>query len=182
MKAGFCFVLRTCLQTLKVGQRDVGAVGGASAVGLAVDVVHVHFEVVGPGELLVAELALGQRAVGVVGHLVPDQHLLQAEGQVAHLEDTQRHGSPGTEKPTGRSSSPGYRASGRSCCEDGPTGDAAPKTGGLEQPAQGGGELITAPESYLPFTRVLCTAHPPTVCIHLEETTPKNDVFLPVTD
>lgn len=62
-----------------------------SAVGLAVDVVHVHLEVVVPRELLVAELALRQRAVRVVRHLVSDQHFLQAERQVAHLGETTRY-------------------------------------------------------------------------------------------
>lgn len=51
------------------------------------DVLHVHFEVVVPGELLVAQLALGHGPVGVVGQFVPAEHLLQAERQVAHLGD-----------------------------------------------------------------------------------------------
>lgn len=63
----------------------------ASAVGLTVDIVHVHLEVVIPRELLVAELALRQWAVGVVCHLVSDQHFLQAESQVAHLGENQRY-------------------------------------------------------------------------------------------
>lgn len=62
----------------------------ASAAGVPMDVVHMHFEVVVPGELLVAELALCQRAIGVVSHLVSDQHFLQAKSQVTHLEGTQR--------------------------------------------------------------------------------------------
>lgn len=49
------------------------------------DIFHVHFEVVIPCKLLVAELALCHGAVGVVSQLVSDQHLLQAEGQVTHL-------------------------------------------------------------------------------------------------
>lgn len=57
----------------------------ASAAGVPVDVVHMHFEVVVPGELLVAELALCQRAIGVVSHLVSDQHFLQAKSQVTHI-------------------------------------------------------------------------------------------------
>ena len=48
----------------------------------------MHFEVVVPGELLVAEAALRHGPVGVVRELVPTQHLLQAEGQVTHLEDS----------------------------------------------------------------------------------------------
>lgn len=66
------------------------APAAASAAGIPVDVVHVHFEVVVPGELLVAELALCQRTIGVVSHLVSDQHFLQAKSQVTHLEGTQR--------------------------------------------------------------------------------------------
>lgn len=49
------------------------------------DILHVHFEVVIPCKLLVAELALCHGAVGVVSQLVSDQHLLQAEGQVTNL-------------------------------------------------------------------------------------------------
>lgn len=68
-----------------------------SAAGLAVDVVHVHLEVVTPRELLVAKLTFCQRTIGVMGHLVSDQHLLQAKGQVANLEKTQRFQSDPTE-------------------------------------------------------------------------------------
>lgn len=63
---------------------------GRSAAGLAVDVVHVHLEVVVSRELLVAKLTFCQRTIGVVGHLVSDQHLLQAEGQVTHLQKARR--------------------------------------------------------------------------------------------
>lgn len=58
------------------------------AFGLAVDILHVHLEVIVPGELLVAQLAFGHGPVGVVGEFVPDQHLLQTEGQVTHLYRT----------------------------------------------------------------------------------------------
>lgn len=53
---------------------------------LSVDVFHVHFEVVVTGELLVAEWALCHWPVGIVGELVPDQHLLQTERQVTNLQ------------------------------------------------------------------------------------------------
>jgi len=59
--------------------------GVLAGVGLPVDVLHVHLEVVVAGELLVAEEALRHRPVGVVREFVPAQHLLEAEGQVAHL-------------------------------------------------------------------------------------------------
>lgn len=49
------------------------------------DIFHVHFEVVISCKLLVAKLALCHGAVGVVSQLVSDQHLLQAEGQIANL-------------------------------------------------------------------------------------------------
>lgn len=39
----------------------------------------MYFEVVVPGELLVAQLALRHRPVGVVRQLVSTEHLLQAE-------------------------------------------------------------------------------------------------------
>lgn len=55
------------------------------AVSFSMDIFHVHFEVVIPCKLLVAELALCHGAVGVVSQLVSDQHLLQAEGQVTNL-------------------------------------------------------------------------------------------------
>lgn len=55
------------------------------ALGLAVDVLHVHLEIIVPGELLVAQLALCHRSVGIVGEFVSTQHLFQAEGQVTHL-------------------------------------------------------------------------------------------------
>lgn len=58
-----------------------------SAFRLPVDVLHVYFEVVIPGELLVAQLALRHGPVGVVRQLVPAEHLLQAKRQVAHLQE-----------------------------------------------------------------------------------------------
>lgn len=51
-----------------------------SAAGLTVDVVHVHLEVVVSRELLVAKLTFCERTIGVMCHLVSDQHLLQAKG------------------------------------------------------------------------------------------------------
>ena len=39
----------------------------------------MDFEVVVPGELLMAQLALGHGPVRVVSELVPAEHLLQAE-------------------------------------------------------------------------------------------------------
>lgn len=51
----------------------------ALALRFPVDVLHMYFEVVVPGELLVAQLALGHGPVGVVRELVPAEHLLQAE-------------------------------------------------------------------------------------------------------
>lgn len=65
--------------------RAASSRAATSAAGVAMDVVHMHFEVVVPGELLVAELALCQRAIGVVSHLVSDQHFLQAKSQVTHV-------------------------------------------------------------------------------------------------
>lgn len=51
----------------------------ALALRFPVDVLHMYFEVVVPGELLVAQLALGHGPVGVVRELVSAEHLLQAE-------------------------------------------------------------------------------------------------------
>ena len=48
----------------------------------------MDLEVVVAGELLVAQKALCHRSVGVVCELVSAQHLLQAEGEVAHLGNT----------------------------------------------------------------------------------------------
>lgn len=59
----------------------------ALALRLPVDILHVYFEVVIPGELLVAQLALCHGPVGVVGQLVSAKHLLQAERQVTHLRN-----------------------------------------------------------------------------------------------
>lgn len=53
---------------------------------LSVDVLHVDFEVVVAGELLVAQGAFSHGSVGIMGQLVSDQHLLQTKGQVTHLE------------------------------------------------------------------------------------------------
>lgn len=55
-------------------------------------VLHVHFEVVVAGELLVAQLALRHWPVGIVCQLVPAEHLLQAERQVTNLRETQKTG------------------------------------------------------------------------------------------
>lgn len=51
----------------------------ALAFRFPVHILHVHFEVVVPGELLMAQLALGHGPVGVVCQLMSAQHLLQAE-------------------------------------------------------------------------------------------------------
>lgn len=59
------------------------------ALRLPVDIFHVYFEVVVPGELLMAELAFCHRPVWVVCQLVPAEHLLQAEWQVTHLKTTE---------------------------------------------------------------------------------------------
>lgn len=52
------------------------------------DVLHMYFEVVVPCELLMAQLALCHGPVRVVCELMPAEHLLQAERQVTHLENT----------------------------------------------------------------------------------------------
>lgn len=54
------------------------------------DIVHVHFEVVIPCKLLMAEMALCHWAVGIVSHLVSDEHFLQAKSQVTYLEKKQK--------------------------------------------------------------------------------------------
>lgn len=59
------------------------------ALRLPVHVLHVDFEVVVAGELLMAQLALRHGSVGVVCQLVSAEHLLQAERQVADLRDRQ---------------------------------------------------------------------------------------------
>lgn len=51
----------------------------ALAVRFPVDVLHVYFEVVVPGKLLMAQLALCHGPVGVVCEFMPAEHLLQAE-------------------------------------------------------------------------------------------------------
>ena len=53
----------------------------------------MHFEVVVPCKLLMAKLAFCQWTIGVMSHLVSDQHLLQAKSQVTNLEKTQRYQS-----------------------------------------------------------------------------------------
>lgn len=55
---------------------------------LSVDVLHMDFEVVVAGELLVAQGAFRHGSVGIVGQFVSDQHLLQTKGQVTHLKYT----------------------------------------------------------------------------------------------
>lgn len=52
---------------------------------LSVDVLHVDFEVVVAGELLVAQGAFSHGSVGIMGQFVSDQHLLQTKGQVTHV-------------------------------------------------------------------------------------------------
>lgn len=51
----------------------------ALALRLPVDILHMYFEVVVPGELLMAQLALCHGPVWVVCELMPAEHLLQAE-------------------------------------------------------------------------------------------------------
>lgn len=63
------------------------------AVGLPMDIVHVHFEVVIPCKLFMAKLAFCQWTIGIMSHLVSDQHFLQAKSQVTNLEKTQRYQS-----------------------------------------------------------------------------------------
>lgn len=60
------------------------------ALRFSVHVLHVHFEVVIAGELLMAQLALGHGPVRIVRQLVPAEHLLQAERQVTNLRETQK--------------------------------------------------------------------------------------------
>ena len=86
------------------GERNLGFLYGAFlngliplqlplAVSLPMDIVHVHFEVVIPCKLLMAKLAFCQRTIGIMSHLVSDQHFLQAKSQVTNLEKTQRYQS-----------------------------------------------------------------------------------------
>lgn len=63
---------------------------GPLALRFPVHVLHVHFEVVVASELLVAQLALRHGPVRIVGQLVPAEHLLEAERQVANLRETQK--------------------------------------------------------------------------------------------
>lgn len=60
------------------------------ALRFPVHVLHVHFEVVVAGELLMAQLALRHGPVRIVCQLVPAEHLLQAERQVTNLRETQK--------------------------------------------------------------------------------------------
>ncbi len=59
---------------------------GCLSLCLSVDVLHVDFEVVVAGELLVAQGAFSHGSVGIMGQLVSDQHLLQTKGQVTNLK------------------------------------------------------------------------------------------------
>lgn len=61
------------------------------AVSFTMDIVHVYFEVVIPCKLLMAKLAFCQRTIGIMRHLVSDQHFLQAKSQVTNLEKTRRY-------------------------------------------------------------------------------------------
>lgn len=91
--------------TVTVMDWSINATGGVDSVGSAlrfpVHVLHVHLEVVVAGELLVAQLTLCHGPVGVVGELVPAEHLLQAERQVAHLPHTHRKSTPSLAAATG---------------------------------------------------------------------------------
>lgn len=49
------------------------------------DIVHMHFEVVVPCKLLMAKLAFCQGTIGVMSHLVSDQHFLQTKSQVTNI-------------------------------------------------------------------------------------------------
>lgn len=49
------------------------------------DIVHMHFEVVIPCKLLMTKMAFCHRAVGIVSHLVSDEHFLQAKSQVTNI-------------------------------------------------------------------------------------------------
>lgn len=55
------------------------------AVSYTMDIVHMHFEVVIPCKLLMAKLAFSQRTIGIMSHLVSDQHFLQAKSQVTNI-------------------------------------------------------------------------------------------------
>lgn len=66
------------------------------ALRFSVHVLHVDFEVVVAGELLVAQLALRHGPVGIVRELMSAEHLLQAERQVANLPDRQKTDTWGT--------------------------------------------------------------------------------------
>lgn len=60
------------------------------ALRFPMHVLHVHFEVVVAGELLMAQLAFRHGSVRIVCQLVPAEHLLQAERQVTNLRETQK--------------------------------------------------------------------------------------------
>lgn len=64
----------------------IGVVNDCLSLRLSVDVLHMDFEVVVAGELLVAQRAFSHGSVGIMGQFVSDQHLLQTKGQVTHLE------------------------------------------------------------------------------------------------
>lgn len=49
------------------------------------DIVHVHFEVIVPCKLLMAKLAFCHWTIGVMRHLVANQHFLQAKGQITYI-------------------------------------------------------------------------------------------------
>lgn len=68
----------------------IGVVYDCLSLCLSVDVLHMDFEVVVAGELLVAQGAFSHGSVGIMGQFVSDQHLLQTKGQVTHLE-THKH-------------------------------------------------------------------------------------------
>lgn len=83
------------------GEKNLGFILGALlnsliplqpplAVSYTMDIVHVHFEVVIPCKLLMAKLAFCQWTIGIMSHLVSNQHFLQAKSQVTNLEKTQR--------------------------------------------------------------------------------------------
>lgn len=49
------------------------------------DIVHMYFEVVIPCKLLMTKMALCHRPVGIVSHLVSDEHFFQAKSQVTNI-------------------------------------------------------------------------------------------------
>lgn len=106
----------------KLGFILVALVNGVSALQLplavsyTMDIVHMHFEVVIPCKLLMAKLAFSQRTIGIMSHLVSDQHFLQAKSQVTNLEKIQRYQPHYTGRPE---DSPTYHLHNRhylTCC------------------------------------------------------------------